>query len=373
LRLWSARATSAINLAAFNKGDYIGAVEARTSRERLPGAVPGRQHPDHGRELRLRQEYFFVSASLQDILRRHLRDHGSLDNLADKVAIHLNDTHPAIGVAELMRLLVDEHGMDWDSAWAHARRIFSYTNHTLMPEALETWPVDLMQHVLPRHLRSSSTSTAFLAGRTRTGRATRPAAPRVADRRARPSAACAWRTCRSWAATRSTACRRCTRELMSEDHLRRLRAPVARALHQHDQRRHPAALAGPGQPGLSKLIDDRIGPNWRRHLDQLAGCARWPTMRVPMPFRAGQARQQARLAALDRVPLGITVDPGSLFDVQVKRIHEYKRQLLNVLHVVTRYQAILAEPAGADWVPRTVIFAGKAAPRPTTWPSRSSG
>ncbi|NTV85431.1 MAG: glycogen/starch/alpha-glucan phosphorylase, partial [Burkholderiaceae bacterium] len=164
LRLWSARASSAINLDAFNKGDYMRAMEAKNESENVSRVLYPDDSTDHGRELRLRQEFFFVSASLQDLLRRFLKDHGSLERLADKVAIHLNDTHPALAVPELMRLLVDEHRMDWNAAWSLCSRIFSYTNHTLMQEALETWPVDLIGRLLPRHLRIIyDLNTRFLA------------------------------------------------------------------------------------------------------------------------------------------------------------------------------------------------------------------
>ena len=152
LRLWKAVAPSQIDLHAFNTGDYARAAEFKNQYENISWVLYPNDSTPAGRELRLRQEYFFTSASIQDILARHLAEHGSLTNLADKVAIHLNDTHPAIGVAELMRLLVDEHGFGWVTAWAVTKKVFSYTNHTLMPEALETWPVSLMQHVLPRHL-----------------------------------------------------------------------------------------------------------------------------------------------------------------------------------------------------------------------------
>ena len=152
MRLWSARATRGINLDAFNRGDYIQAFEAKNQSENVSRVLYPDDRTEHGRELRLRQEYFFVSASLQDILRRHLKHHNNFDNLADKVAIHLNDTHPALAVPELMRLLIDQYHLDWTKSWSLCTKIFSYTNHTLMPEALETWPVDVLTRILPRHM-----------------------------------------------------------------------------------------------------------------------------------------------------------------------------------------------------------------------------
>ena len=153
MRLWAARASKAINLEAFNRGDYMSAVEEKNHSENVSRVLYPEDSSEHGKELRLRQEYFFVSASVQDILHRYLRKHGNFDELADKVAIHLNDTHPALAIPELMRLLLDEHRLPWDQAWSLCTRIFSYTNHTLMAEALETWPVDMMGRLLPRHLR----------------------------------------------------------------------------------------------------------------------------------------------------------------------------------------------------------------------------
>ncbi|HLL12744.1 MAG TPA: glycogen/starch/alpha-glucan phosphorylase, partial [Rubrivivax sp.] len=368
LRLWKAVAPSQIDLHAFNSGDYARAAEFKNQYENISWVLYPNDSTPAGRELRLRQEYFFTSASIQDILARHLAEHGNLSQLSDKVAIHLNDTHPAIGVAELMRLLVDEHGFGWLQAWAMTKRVFSYTNHTLMPEALETWPVGLLQHVLPRHLEIIFRINAeFLA---------EAAAHRPGD----------------------------------HDFLRRL-SLIDEGHHGHhpDQRRvrmahlsivgshkvngvsalhsellvktifsdfaslwperftnmtngvTPRRWLAQANPGLSSLIDSTIGDGWRLDLDQLRRLlphAERDDFRSA--FMAVKHANKARLAEHIRASTGTVVDPASLFDVQVKRIHEYKRQLLNLLQVVARYQAMLADP-DADWVPRTVIFAGKAA------------
>jgi len=370
LRLWKAVAPAQIDLHAFNTGDYARAAEFKNQYENISWVLYPNDSTPAGRELRLRQEYFFTSASIQDILARHLAEHGNLKNLSDKVAIHLNDTHPAIGVAELMRLLVDEHGFGWMTAWAMTKRVFSYTNHTLMPEALETWPVALMQHVLPRHLEIIFRINAeFLA---------EAAAHRPGD---------------------NDFLRRLS--LVDESGERRVRMAHLSIVGSHKINGVSAlhsnllvqtifadfASLWPGRftnmtngvtprrwlaqanPSLSSLIDSTIGKGsgsgWRLDLTQLARLKPHAEREdFRNAFMAVKHANKVRLAAHILASTGVAVDPASLFDVQVKRIHEYKRQLLNVLQVVARYQAMLAAPAGPNgegWVPRTVIFAGKAA------------
>jgi starch phosphorylase len=362
LRLWSARATSAINLAAFNKGDYIGAVEAKNESENVSRVLYPDDSSDHGRELRLRQEFFFVSASLQDLVRRYLKDHGSLDLLADKVAIHLNDTHPALAVPELMRLLVDEHRMEWDAAWAQCGRIFSYTNHTLMQEALETWPVDLVGRLLPRHLRIIYDINArFLAHLHELFPGDPELLRRVSlieengSRRVRMAYLCVLASHKVNGVS----------ALHSELMVKTIFADFARVFPERFCNKTngitPRRWLGQANKPLAQLIDDRIGRGWRRNLDDLAGLrelALEPAFNNAV--RLAKQQNKRRLADYIADELAIRVNPASLFDVQVKRMHEYKRQLLNVLHVITRYHQILANPSG-NWVPRTVIFAGKAA------------
>ena len=362
LRLWKAVAPAHIDLGAFNTGDYARAASAKNQYENISWVLYPNDSTPAGRELRLKQEYFFVSASIQDLLQRHLTEHPSLANLADHVAIHLNDTHPAIGVAELMRLLCDEHRMDWAGAWAICTRTFSYTNHTLMPEALETWSVGLMQHVLPRHLEIIfRINKEFLE---------HAAAHRPGD---------------SGFLARLS--------LIDEHGERRVRMAHLSVVGSHTVNGVSALHSGllvetifadfaslwPGRftnmtngvtprrwlaqanPGLAALLDDSLGQGWRLDLDQLRGLRRLcDDTEFRTRFAAVKRSNKVRLAGFIQSATGITVDPASLFDVQVKRIHEYKRQLLNLLHVVTRYHAILADP-NASWVPRTVIFAGKAA------------
>lgn len=362
MRLWSARASGGVNLDAFNRGDYIQAVEAKNQSENVSRVLYPDDRTEHGHELRLRQEYFFVSASLQDILRRHLKNHSNLEQLADKAAIHLNDTHPALAVPELMRLLLDEHQLDWETAWSLCTRIFSYTNHTLMEEALETWQVDLLSRVLPRHM-----SLIF-------------------DINARFLAEVHARFPNDYALLRRIS-------LIEERGTRRVRMAHLSVLASHTvngvSSLHsqlmvdtifsdfvqmyperfcnktngitPRRWLSQANPSLSALIDSRIGPQWRSDLDQLTQLrALADEPEFQNAFRLAKQQNKRRLTELMASCPGVIVDPYSLFDVQVKRMHEYKRQLLNVLHVITRYHHILAQPQ-ANWVPRTVIFAGKAA------------
>jgi starch phosphorylase len=362
LRLWKAVAPSQIDLHAFNSGDYARAAEFKNQYENISWVLYPNDSTPAGRELRLRQEYFFTSASIQDILARHLAEHGRLTNLSDKVAIHLNDTHPAIGVAELMRLLVDEHGFGWLAAWSITKKVFSYTNHTLMPEALETWPVALMQQVLPRHLEIIFRINAeFLAEAA----AHRPGDNEflrglsLIDERGERRVRMAHLSIVGSHKINGVSA------LHSDLLVKTIFADFASLWPERFTNMTngvtPRRWLAQANPSLASLIDSTIGSSWRLDLDQLkrllphAGREDFRNA-----FLAVKQANKARLAEHIRASTGLVVDPTSLFDVQVKRIHEYKRQLLNVLQVVARYQAMLADP-GAHWTPRTVIFAGKAA------------
>jgi starch phosphorylase len=257
LRLWKAVAPAQIDLGAFNTGDYARAAGAKNEFENISWVLYPNDSTPAGRELRLKQEYFFVAASIQDLVKRHLDEHPTLDNLADKVAIHLNDTHPAIGVAELMRLLCDEHHMAWSTAWQLCGKTFSYTNHTLMPEALETWPVSLIQHVLPRHLEiifRINKEFLELAARHRPGDDAFQARLSLIDEQGERRVRMAHRG-QSQGQWRVGAALR----LAGEDHLCRLCRPLARSFHQHDQRGHSKALAGAGQPGSFRSAGQNAG------------------------------------------------------------------------------------------------------------------
>ena len=366
LRLWKASAPAHIDLAAFNSGDYARAAEFKNQFENISWVLYPNDSTPAGRELRLRQEYFFTSASVQDILARHLAEHGTLSNLSDKVAIHLNDTHPAIGVAELMRLLVDEHAFVWADAWAQTQKVFSYTNHTLMPEALETWPVALMQHVLPRHLEiifRINHDFLVLAEAVRPGdegflrrlSLIDEGAHGGSERRVRMAhlSIVGSHKVNGVSALHS--------ELLVQTIFSDFAAIWPERFTNMTNGVTPRRWLAQANPGLSALLDSRIGTAWRLQLNELKRITPLAdSSDFRQAFMAVKLANKQRLAAHIEASTGVKVDPASLFDVQVKRIHEYKRQLLNVLQVVARYQAIVANPQ-ADWVPRTVIFAGKAA------------
>jgi starch phosphorylase len=366
LRLWKAAAPAHIDLNAFNTGDYARAASAKNEYENISWVLYPNDSTPAGRELRLRQEYFFVAASIQDLIARHLSEHGTLANLAEKVAIHLNDTHPAIGVAELMRLLCDVHGMHWAQAWPMCGKVFSYTNHTLMPEALETWPVALMQHVLPRHLEIIFRINQELLDQAA---ALRPGDLGFLSRLSLIDEGGERRVRMANLAIVGSHKVNGVSALHSELLVQTIFSDFATLWPQRftnvTNGVTPRRWLAQANPGLAGLLDRTLGAGWRLDLDQLGRLHEFKkSAEFRDEFMAVKRANKVRLADLIGRRTGIHVDPASLFDVQVKRIHEYKRQLLNVLHAVTRYQSILAQPqgpGGAGWVPRTIIFAGKAA------------
>ncbi len=362
LRLWRAAAPAHIDLHAFNSGDYARAAEFKNAFENISWVLYPNDSTPAGRELRLKQEYFFTSASIQDILARHIAENGTLSNLSEKVAIHLNDTHPAIGVAELMRLLVDEHGFAWPYAWAQTRKVFSYTNHTLMPEALETWPVGLMQHVLPRHMDIIyRINHEFLSAAAQHRPGDAGFLQRLSlieengERRVRMAhlSIVGSHKVNGVSALHS--------ELLVQTIFADFASLWPDRFTNLTNGVTPRRWLAQANPGLAGLIDRTIGADWRRDLDALRGLMPHADSRAfRTEFMRVKRANKQRLAAYIQNATGVVVDPASLFDVQVKRIHEYKRQLLNVLQIVARYQAMLLDPK-ADWVPRTAVFAGKAA------------
>ncbi|MFV3379451.1 glycogen/starch/alpha-glucan phosphorylase [Pseudomonas sp. NY15354] len=363
LRLWRARALEELHLERFNAGDHLGAVAEVARAESISRVLYPADSTEAGQELRLRQEYFFVSASLQDLLRRHLNMHDNLLNLPDAAAIQLNDTHPSIAVAELMRLLVDQHEIPWDTAWELTVNTLAYTNHTLLPEALETWPVALMERMLPRHMQIIYLINAYHIDALRA------------------------KGLHDFDVLRAVS-------LIEEDNGRRVRMGNLAFLGSHSvngvSALHSRLMRSTVFAELHKLYPQRInnktnGITFRRWLYQanpqltamlvealgsevlddpegrlkaLVPFAEKATFRKQ--FAAQRLHSKRALASIIQDRVGVTVDPQALFDVQVKRIHEYKRQLLNLLHTVALYQAMRAEP-GTDWVPRVKIFAGKAA------------
>jgi starch phosphorylase len=363
LRLWSARAPRELDLRRFNEGDHLGAVGEKAQWESLTRVLYPHDGTPAGRELRFRQQYFFVSASLQDILARMKRQKRRLEDLPRFVAVQINDTHPAISVAELMRLLIDENGLGWTEAWEVTQRSISYTNHTLMPEALETWPLHFFERMLPRHLQIIyRINELFLAEVAARHPGDVDLLRRVSfideqgERRVR-MAHLAFVGSHSVNGV-SRIHTGLMRQTVFADFDRLLPGRIVNITNGIAPRRWLAQ----GNPPLSWLISSRIGEGWMRdlaELEQLVPLAEDEDFRGR--FRAAKEANKARLADYILDILDVGVDPRSLFDVQIKRIHEYKRQVLKLLHAVALYNRIRRDP-GAHHHPRTIIFAGKAAP-----------
>jgi glycogen phosphorylase len=363
LRLWSAKAARDFDIHVFNRGHYLQSVEERCYSENISRVLYPNDATPEGQELRLKQEYFLVSATLQDAVRRHLGSHPDLYNLPDQAVFQLNDTHPALAVAELMRLLIDEHGMLWENAWAICRKCMNYTNHTVLPEALEHWPVYLMERLLPRHLEIIyQINHCFLE-------AVREKFPVDDDRIRRMS-------------------------IIEEGHVKKVRmanlAIVGSSHVNGVSKLHSQILKNqlfcdfeemtPGKvinvtngvtprrwllkcnPALAALISKSIGPGWERDLDRLERLVPLATDRsFQAEWRQVKRENKRRLAQFAKERFAFTIDPEHVLDAQVKRIHEYKRQTLNILHVVALYlqykQKLPDNP-----MPRTFLFGGKAAP-----------
>ncbi|WJM85198.1 glycogen phosphorylase [Dickeya chrysanthemi] len=362
LRLWAAQASNEINLGKFNQGDYFAAVEDKNHSENVSRVLYPDDSTYSGRELRLRQEYFLVSATVQDILSRHWTMHKTYANLTEKFAIHLNDTHPVLAIPELMRLLIDEHKFKWDVAWDVVTKVFSYTNHTLMGEALETWPVDMMGKILPRHLQLIfEINDRFLDEVQERFPNEHDLFKRVSiideehGRKVRMA----------WLAVICSHKVNGVSQLHTDLMVQSLFADFARIYPDRFCNKTngvtPRRWLALANPSLSKVLDDTIGKTWRTDLSQLADLK--PHIDFPaflQKVRKAKQENKKRLALYIAQHLDIVVDPNALFDVQIKRIHEYKRQLLNVLHLITLYNRIKDDP-DLDRVPRVAIFAGKAA------------
>jgi starch phosphorylase len=363
LRLWSAKATRDFQLSYFNEGDYIRAVEDKTNSENLSKVLYPADTTVFGRELRLKQEYFFVSASLQDILARFAKSHQDLTLLPEKVAIQLNDTHPAVAIPELMRVLVDHHAMPWDKAWEITVATFGYTNHTLLPEALETWPIAVFERVLPRHMQIVYAINHHFLTHVRhlyPGDLELQRRVSLIDENEPRSIRMAHLAIVGSHKVNGVAAL----------HTELLKSTVFQDFHAIFPERFinitngitPRRWLNQANPGLAGLLAKEVGHGWVTDLGRLSGVRELADdAAFQEHFRVVKHANKERLAEIIRMRLGLEVDTTSLFDVQVKRIHEYKRQLLNVLHVITIYNRIIANPH-ADRQPRTVIFGGKAAP-----------
>jgi starch phosphorylase len=363
MRLWAAKSSREFNLAEFNQGDYIGAVEAKVTSENISKVLYPSDEAMAGKELRLKQQYFFVAATLNDIFRRYRKMNRSFTELPNFVAIQLNDTHPAIAVPELMRLLLDEHGVGWDDAWTICQNTFAYTNHTVMPEALETWPVDLIGRLLPRHMEIIyDINHRFLEGL----RSRYPQNPELPDKVSIIAEGAVKMVRMAHLAIVGSHAVNGVAEL----HSRILKNELFKEFNQIFPGRFQNVTNGvtprrwlcQANPSLTELITATIGPDWICDLEQLEKLVVYaddPEFRAT--WMATKLENKRRLARYILRKIGLGVDPATLFDVHVKRMHEYKRQLLNLLHVITLYNRIKADPA-APAVPRTVMFAGKAAP-----------
>ncbi|HEX3603620.1 MAG TPA: glycogen/starch/alpha-glucan phosphorylase [Steroidobacteraceae bacterium] len=363
LRLWSGRAITPFKLDTFNAGNYAAAVQDQLEAKNLSRVLYPDDSTPQGKELRLKQQYFFVSASLQDILSTHLSEGRSLASLPDSIAIQLNDTHPAVAIPELMRLLVDEHAVSWEESWQITQGVFSYTNHTLLPEALETWPVSMFERLLPRHLEIIYLINRDFLQAVASRHPDDPQRLRQlsiiddgSDRRVRMAhlAIVGSHKVNGVAQLHSDI----MRKYVFHDFARMFPDRFINVTNGIAVRR----WLKQSNPGLSALLTQHLGRAWENDLEELgrlAGAADDADFR--RQFRGIKRTNKQRLADEVRRRCGLQINVDSLFDVQVKRIHEYKRQLLNLLYVVTRYQRIRLNPLAAT-VPRTVIFAGKAAP-----------
>jgi len=367
LRLWSAKPGQIFDLSHFNRGDYLDAAQHEVLAETLTRVLYPDDSTPQGRELRLKQEYFFTSASLQDLLRRFLRTHDQLESLPDHAAIQLNDTHPAIAVPELMRLLMDLHGVSAGSAFRIARSCISYTNHTLLPEALEQWPLDLFKAVLPRHFQIIEQIDNFFAAELQSANVdVAPDKVRALDHSNGHGGAVRMGNLAFIGSHKVNGVSALHTELMTKTVFADLHRIYPDRIVNMTNGVTPRRWLHNCNPELSKLITGAIGDEWVCDLDQLEALVPFARDDAFLDAFALVKRKNKQVLAEDiRQFTGISLDPDALFDVQIKRIHEYKRQLLNILQVVARYQAILADP-GRDWLPLVKIFSGKAAPSYTT-------
>ena len=363
LRLWAAHPIDPILLEAFNAGDHIGALKESNKAESLTRVLYPADATPAGQELRLRQEFFFSSASLQDILRRHLQQYPDFTSLPDAVAIQLNDTHPAISVAELVRLLTDVHGLEFEAAWDITRRTFSYTNHTLLPEALETWPVPLIERLLPRHMQIVYAINAkiLIEARKVTGFEDQrirniSLIEETGERRVRMGnlAFVGSHSINGVSALHT--------ELMKETVFADLHKLYPGRINNKTNGITPRRWLMQCNPGLFSLIREAIGDAFMDDAEQLRALdafADKPDFQER--FAAIKRENKNRLANLVGSRMGVRIDPSAMFDIHIKRIHEYKRQLLNIIEAVALYDQIRSHPE-LDWVPRVKLFAGKAAP-----------
>jgi starch phosphorylase len=363
LRLWRARASEELDLADFNAGDYLRAVEEKDLSESISKVLYPNDLTVMGKELRLKQQYFFVACSIHDIVNRHILVHGDLKGFPDKVAIQLNDTHPAIAIAELMRLLVDEHGMAWEPAWDLCQAVFGYTNHTLLPEALERWPLPLFGRVLPRHLEIVyELNHRFLEWLRRERKADDGAIARMSLIEEGPVKQVRMANLAVLGSHSVNGVARLHTHLLETDLFRDFHALWPERFNSKTNGVSQRRWLLQANPQLASLITECIGPRWiveaeeLRRLEPLADDKAFQEQ-----FRKIKRTNKQRLSEIIGAENGVTFDVDAILDVQVKRLHEYKRQLLNVLQIVAQYLRLKGQPSRSV-TPRTYLFGGKAAP-----------
>ena len=362
MRLWTAKASRDLDLTYFNKGDYIGAVQRKVKSETLSKVLYPSDDIREGQELRLRQQYFFVAATLQDILRRYKKKYATFDMFSKKTAIQLNDTHPAIAIPELMRLFIDIEGLKWEKAWQICVDTFGFTNHTLMPEALETWPVEVLGRVLPRHLEIiydinhrflKEVDKKFPGNTEMQKKVSLVEEGPVKKIRMAPLAIIGSHSING----------------VAELHSFLLRSKIFKEYYEIFPARFNNKTNGITQrrwllksnPDLANLITDTIGDAWITNLDHLRNLEPYAeNAKFQKKWAQAKMNRKIKLAQYISRECGVNIDPESMYDVQVKRLHEYKRQLLNILHVISFYNRLISKPEKRV-TPRTVIFSGKAA------------
>lgn len=363
LRLWSAHAGEKVfGLSDFNRGDYFAAMSKQNSSENVSRVLYPDDSTYNGRELRLRQEYFLCSASVQDIIRRHELESGSCLNFAEKVAIHLNDTHPTLAIPELMRILIDEKGYNWEQAWNTTRKTFFYTNHTLMSEALETWPVEMIARILPRHLQIIFEINEWFLQEVREKF---PNDEELIQRVSIIDESGERRVRMAWLAVIASGKVNGVAKIHSDLMVDSIFADFAKIYPDRftnvTNGVTPRRWIQIANPGLANILDKYIGRNWRTELSELEKLNAFvDNADVQAQIASVKIENKRKLAEYIEQTQGIKLNPEAIFDVQIKRIHKYKRQQLNVLHIIALYNRILRNPT-ADWQPRVFIFAGKAA------------
>lgn len=362
LRLWSVKAFDEIDLEKFNQGNYVSALEEKSLSENLTSVLYPDDSTYKGKVLRLQQEYVLVSATVQDIVHRHYSHYKTVDNLAEKVSIHLNDTHPTLAIPELMIILMDDYHLNWVAAWEIVTQVFSYTNHTLMSEALETWPIDMMGQVLPYHLqiifkinfqfleqvKEMTSNDAFLRRVS------------IIDEDNGRKIRMAWLAV--IASHKVNGVSALHSELMVKSIFKDFAELYPSKFTNITNGVTPRRWIGVANPGLTQLLTKYIGNDWQANLSNLSALNEYIDYpKFLQELREVKQKNKDRLVKYVAETMDIVINPKAMFDMQIKRIHEYKRQTLNLLHVIARYNEILENPE-ADWVPRVVFFAGKAAP-----------